>query len=115
MSTSIGTILYPVTDLARATAVYRTLLGVEPHVDSSYYVGFQVGGQEIGLVPNGQHQGLTGPTPYAHVDDINQRLEQLVAAGATVQQEPRDVGGGRLVALARDADGNAVRLIQDPR
>lgn len=114
MSAGIASILYPVTDLARAKAVYTTLFGVQPHVDSSYYVGFQVNGQEIGLVPNGQRQGLTGPTPYVQVDDINQRLEQLVAAGATVQQQPRDVGGGRLVALASDADGNALGLIQDP-
>ena len=113
MASGLGSILYPVKDVAHAKALYSTLLGMEPHSDAPYYVGFRVGDLEIGLVPNGHDQGMTGPVGYFAVDDINQRLEQLVAAGATVQQQPRNVGGGRLVALVKDADGNDVGLIQD--
>jgi predicted enzyme related to lactoylglutathione lyase len=109
------TILYPVTDLAGAKALFSTLLGSEPNADSPYYVGFQVGDQQIGLVPNGQQQGLTGPTAYYHVSDIAATLEALQSVGGQMTQEPRDVGGGRLVALAADADGNALGLIQDPQ
>jgi predicted enzyme related to lactoylglutathione lyase len=57
---------------------------------------------------------MTAPLPYWLVDDINKALEQLVAAGATVQQQPRDVGAGKLVASVRDADGNVTGLMQNP-
>ena len=49
----IKTVLHPVSDLAAAKAVYSTLLGMEPQTDESYYVGFEVGGQHVGLVPGG--------------------------------------------------------------
>jgi predicted enzyme related to lactoylglutathione lyase len=62
--------------------------------------------------PNGHHQGLTGPVGYLPVADIEQRLKELADAGATVQQPPRDVGGGKLIATVRDADGNVTGLMQ---
>ena len=79
MSHGIKTVGYPVKDIARAKTLFRNLLGVEPYVDQTYYVGFQVGGQDIGLDPNGHKAGMT---VYYHVDDIEQRLKSLVAAGA---------------------------------
>jgi hypothetical protein len=66
----IKTVLHPVSDLARARAVYAALLGVQPQADSSYYVGFEAEGQHIGLVPNGGPQGMTSPVAYWHVPDI---------------------------------------------
>lgn len=107
------TILHPVTDLPRAKAVYTALLGTPPQTDSDYYVGYDVAGQHIGLVPGGGPQGLTAPAAYWHVDDIGARLAAVKAAGGTVQQEPADVGGGRLVASFTDPDGNVVGLVQD--
>jgi len=112
MTSGMKTVLYPVQDLARAKAVYTALLGA-PTTDAPYYVGFEVGGQQLGLVPNGHAQGMTGPVAHWHVDDIASQLQALVAAGAEVQQPPRDVGGGRLVATVKDADGNVTGLIQD--
>ena len=56
----IKTVLHPVSDLAKAKAVYTALLGVAPQSDSSYYVGFEAEGQHIGLVPNGAHLTITG-------------------------------------------------------
>ena len=103
---------YPVTDAAQAKMLYNKLLGVEPYVDSTYYVGYKLGEHEIGLVPNGKKQGLTGPTPYFDVNDIRSTLKSLVEAGATVQQEVRDVGGGLLVATVKDKDGNISGLRQ---
>lgn len=107
----IKTVIYPVKDIARAKALYRTLLGVDPYTDKAYYVGFRVGDQEIGLDPNGHKAGMTG---YYHVDDIQQSLQSLLDAGAHVQQEVKDVGGGRLIATVKDADGNIIGLRQDP-
>ena len=107
----IKTVLHPVSDLAAAKAVYTALLGIEPQADSAYYVGYDVAGQHIGLVPGGQ--GMTSPVAYWHVPDIEAKLAEVTAAGATVKDPPRDVGGGRLVATVTDPDGNVLGLLQD--
>jgi len=107
------TILHPVSDLAAAKAVYAALLGLPPQADESYYVGFDVAGQHIGLVPGGGRQGMTSPVAYWHVPDIEAKLAEVTAAGATVKDAPRDVGVGRLVATFTDPDGNVLGLIQD--
>jgi len=114
MTEGIKTVLHPVTDLAKAKAVYAALLGIEPQADSAYYVGFDVAGQHIGLVPGGA-QGMTSPVAYWHVPDIEAKLAEVTAAGATVKDSPRDVGGGRLVATFTDPDGNVLGLLQDPQ
>jgi predicted enzyme related to lactoylglutathione lyase len=108
------TVVIPVRDLVGAKAVYETLLGTPPHTDQPYYVGFRVGEQELGLDPHGHAQGMTGPVGYWDVDDIEKSLTGLVAAGATVTQPVRDVGGGKLIARVADADGNTVGLMQAP-
>ena len=115
MSTTQGvkTLLHPVSDLAAAKAVYAALLGVEPMADSKYYVGFEAEGQQIGLVPNGGPQGMTSPVAYWHVADIEAKLAEVTAAGAAVKEQPREVGGGRLVATFTDPDGNVLGLVQD--
>src|SRR5467141_2362417 len=109
----IKTVLHPVSDLAAAKAVYAALLGVPPQNDSSYYVGFEAAGQHIGLLPGGGPQGLTSPVSYWHVTDIEAKLAEVTAAGATVKEYVRDVGGGRLVATVTDPDGNELGLLQD--
>jgi predicted enzyme related to lactoylglutathione lyase len=109
----IKTVLHPVSDLPKAKAVYTALLGVAPSADSSYYVGFDTAGQHIGLVPSGS-QGMTSPVAYWHVPDIEAKLAEVTAAGATVKDPPRNVGGGRLVATVTDPDGNVLGLLQDP-
>src|SRR6266571_7023845 len=106
------TVIYPVGDIAKAKALFGKLLGAEPYVDQAYYVGFRVGDQEIGLDPNGHKQGMTGPIGYVQVSDIKQSLQALLDAGAHVQQEVRNVGGGMLIAWVKDADGNIIGLIQ---
>jgi predicted enzyme related to lactoylglutathione lyase len=109
----IKTVLHPVSDLAAAKPVYAALLGVEPQSDAPYYVGFEAEGQQIGLVPGGGPQSMTGPVAYWHVSDIEAKLADVTAAGATVKEAPRDVGGGRLVATFTDPDGNVLGLLQD--
>ena len=110
----IKTVLHPVSDLARAKPVYAALLGVEPMADSSYYVGFEAEGQQIGLVPTGGPQDMTSPVAYWHVSDIEAKLAEVTAAGATVTEPAHDVGGGRLVAAFTDPDGNVLGLLQEP-
>ena len=109
----VKTLLHPVTDLERAKAVYTALLGTAPQTDAPYYVGFDAAGQHVGLVPGGGPQGMTSPVAHWHVDDIEGKLADLTAAGATVTEPAHDVGGGRLVATVTDPDGNVLGLIQD--
>jgi predicted enzyme related to lactoylglutathione lyase len=114
MNQGIRTFIYPVKDMAQAKALYSRLLGVEPYMDEPYYVGFRVGDQDIGLDPSGHSQGMTGPVGYHHVDDIRKDLQNLLDAGAQIQQEVKDVGGGKLIATVRDTSDNIIGLIQLP-
>lgn len=112
MNQGLKTIIYPVKDIAQAKALYTKLLGVEPTIDQPYYVGYSLAGQDISLDPNGHKKGLTGPVSYWNVTDIKQSMQQLLDAGAQVQQDVQDVGGGKLVAIVKDPDGNSIGLIQ---
>ena len=114
MTEGMKAIIYPVKDIARAKKLYSELLGAEPDMDEAYYVGFNVGGLDVGLDPNGHSQGMTGPVGYWHVDDIEKSLRSLLDAGAQAQQEVKDVGGGKLIASVKDADGNVIGLMQLP-
>jgi predicted enzyme related to lactoylglutathione lyase len=109
----IKTVLHPVSDLATAKAVYAALLGISPQTDGPYYVGFDADGQHIGLVPGGGPQGMTSPVAYWQVADVEAKLADVTAAGATVREPAHDVGGGRLVATVTDPDGNVLGLLQD--
>jgi predicted enzyme related to lactoylglutathione lyase len=114
MTSGMRTVIFPVKDIAAAKLLYGQLLGVAPAMDEVYYVGFNVDGQHVGLDPNGHSKGMTGPVGYWHVDDIHHCLEALLAAGAETGQPVTDVGGGRLIATVKDADGNVIGLLQDP-
>ena len=109
----IQTVLHPVSDLETAKTVYTALLGFPPQTDGPYYVGYEAEGQHIGLVPGGGPQGMTAPVAYWHVPDIEAKLAEVTAAGATVNEPAHDVGGGRLVATVTDPDGNVLGLLQD--
>lgn len=104
--------VYPVKDIAQATTLYTKLLGVEPYAASPYYIGFRIADQEIGLDPNGHAQGMTGPLAYWEVADIHASLRSCLDAGATERQAVTDVGGGKLIASVKDADGNIIGLVQ---
>ena len=114
MTDGLKTIIYPVKDLARTKSLFSALLGVEPYADEPYYVGYKDAGQDVGLDPNGHAKGMTGPVPYWHVSDIRATLAGLVEAGAELLQDVQDVGGGKLIASVKDADGNLIGITQDP-
>jgi predicted enzyme related to lactoylglutathione lyase len=114
MTQGMRTIIFPVKDITQAKSFYSTLLGVPPSMDEPYYVGFHVDGQDIGLDPHGHGQAMSGPVCYWHVDDIETSLKSLLAAGGEVAQEVKDIGGGKLIAVVTDADGNGIGLIQAP-
>lgn len=114
MTEGVKTILFPVRDAGAAKAVFQVLLGVEPIADAPYYIGWNIDGQDIGLVPDGHKAGMTGPTVYFVVDDVHATLKGMLDAGAQANEEVRDVGGGKLVATVKDPDGNVVGITQNP-
>ena len=110
MNKGIKTVLYPVKDMTQSKVVFQKLLGVEPYADQPYYIGFKVGDQDIGLVPGNAEGGMSA---FYHVDDIKNSLQILVDAGAKIIQDVKNVGKGRLIASAKDTDGNIIGLIQN--
>jgi predicted enzyme related to lactoylglutathione lyase len=113
MASGLETIIYPVKDLEAAKRLYSKAFGVAPYVDEAYYVAFNVGGQDVGLDPDGHGKGMTGPVSYWRVDDLDASLAELVDAGAERQQPVSDVGGGRRIATVKDTAGNPIGLLQD--
>lgn len=92
MSQGIRVLVYPVTDIDKAKTLFSKLLGVEPCVDQTYYVGFRVGELEVGLDPDGHDSGAKGPIVHGEVSDIRKSLQELLDTGAQAQQDVKDVG-----------------------
>lgn len=110
MAKNIKVLVYPTRDLDASKKLFNAFLDAEPYADGEYYVGYRVGDLEIGLAPQGQ-----GIIAYTEVEDIKGGLQTLVDAGATPLQDPRDVGGGMLVAEVKDTNGNIIGLRQLPK
>jgi predicted enzyme related to lactoylglutathione lyase len=109
----LRTTVYPVTDLDQAKAWYAQVFGQAPYFDQPFYVGFEIGGFELGLVPDGQ-PGLQGSKVYWGVDDIEAETARIVALGATLPGKIEDVGEGIRVAELHDPFGNVLGLILHP-
>ena len=118
MSLPLGlrTVKYVVPDLARAKAWYAEAFGVQPYFDEPFYVGFNVGGYELGLDPdqNLQQPGAGGSTAYWGVADAAAALKRLEDMGARVHEPLTEVGGGIKVASVHDPFGNVVGIIENP-
>lgn len=110
MEKSIKLLVYPVTDIEKVKPFYSKFLGVEPYVDSPYYVGYRVGDMEVGFDPN----TTVGPISYIDVADIQADLKEMTDVGAEVVQQVKDVGNGLLIAQVKDVNGNVVGLRQQP-
>jgi predicted enzyme related to lactoylglutathione lyase len=105
-----------VPDLPRAKAWYQELLGIEPYFDEPFYVGFNVGGFELGLHPReeGAEPGPGGAVPYWGVERMAEAWPRALKLGARAVHAPRDVGGGIQVATVTDPFGNSIGLIENP-
>ena len=114
MLLGLRTAIYPVTDLEAAKAWYAQVVGHAPYFDQPFYVGFEVGGFELGLVPDGT-PGTDGPQPLWGVASADQALERLLASGAVLLEPVQDVGGGIRVGAVRDPFGNRLGLIENPQ
>lgn len=113
MILGLRTTIYPAPDLALAKTWYEQVLGQKPYFDEPFYVGFAVGGFELGLVPDAQ-PGVTGTQALWGVTDIEAEFARLQKLGAEVLQSVTDVGGGIKVAAVKDTCGNRFGIIENP-
>ena len=112
----LRTVVYPVTDLSRAKQWYGEVLGIEPYFDQPFYVGFNVGGFELGLHPQ-EASAITGPggaTAYWGVESIAKEWDRLIRLGARSVSPVMDVGDGIKVGTLADPFGNLVGIIENP-
>ena len=109
----VNLIIYPASDVSKATKFFTTLLDTKPYAESPYYVGFKAGETEVGLVQ--KTPGMSGALAYVNVDDINVALETMLAAGAQKVQDITDVANGLLVASVKDLEGTTIGLRQFPK
>lgn len=108
----LRTVLYPSPDLDAAKAWWSELLGVEPYFDQPFYVGFDVAGYELGLLPDADP--ADGAITYWGVADVAAAVAAAVAAGSTVHVAPSDVGDGIITASVRTPTGSILGLIYNP-
>lgn len=118
MFTGLKSVIYPSANLNADKAFWETATGIKPYVDQPYYVGFRINGDEgdeLGLDPNAAQEGLTHPVAYWQVKSVMEASKLLLAKGATVYREAKDVGGGMMMATFKDTSGNIFGIIDDGR
>lgn len=111
----LRTTIYKVSDIGKAKDWYTQAFDVKPYFDEPFYVGFNVGGYELGLLPEGS--GIaTGDNvlSYWGVTDIQKSYDKLIALGATEHEKPANVGGEIVTATVRDPWGNVIGIIYNP-
>ena len=116
MLLGLRTVVYKVPDLASAKTWYTRVFGIEPYFDEPFYVGFNVGGFELGLDPDASDAkaGAGGATTYWGVKSLDAALRVVTSRGATIVSPAQEVGGGIKVASIADPFGNVIGLIENP-
>lgn len=111
----LRTVIYHVEDLQRAKEWYAEVLGIRPYFDEPFYVGFNVGGFELGLNPDmsGVVRG-SSVVAYWGVDDARAAHRRVQELGAVNHSDPQDVGDGIIVATVCDPFGNVFGIIENP-
>jgi len=112
----LRTVGYKVADLTKAKEWYTKAFVQEPYFDEPFYVGFRIGGYELGLQPIAGENNIIGNSvvTYWGVDDIESALQHMLDLGASKNEEPLDVGGGVVIASITDPWGNIIGLIFNP-
>ncbi len=111
----LRTTIYKVPDLATAKAWYTKAFGAKPYFDEPFYVGFSIGGYELGLLPEDKTDSQSDNVlSYWGVEDINDRYNHFIKCGAEEHEKPNNVGGELMVASVRDPWGNVIGLIYNP-
>ena len=116
MLLGLRTVIYKVPDLTKAKEWYGRVFGIKPYFDEPFYVGYNVGGYELGLDPDtkGQKPGPGGSTAYWGMKDLKSVMQTLEKQKVKVVSPLKDVGEGILVASVADPFGNTIGLIENP-
>jgi predicted enzyme related to lactoylglutathione lyase len=115
MFQGLRTVIYHVDDIEQAKAWYSSVLGFAPYFDEPFYVGFNIGGFELGLDPDmsGVSRGNNG-VAYSGTEDAGAEMRRLIELGAEEHKGVQDVGGGIRVGVVKDPFGNLVGIIENP-
>ena len=115
MLLGLRTVIYKVNDLAKAKKWFAEALGISPYFDQPYYVGFNVGGFELGLDPDSKNISYgNNVQAYWGVKEIEKEMSRLMSLGAVKNTDIQDVGEGIKVATVKDPFGNVFGIIQNP-
>ena len=109
----LRTVAYKVPDLAEAKKWYSKAFNTKPYFDEPFYVGYKIGGYELGLLPIEEEKNVVGNsvTAYWGIEDMDTAMKNILDLGASKQDDPQDVGGGVIVASVKDPWGNIIGLI----
>jgi len=111
----LRTTIYKVSNLSKAKAWYTKAFGVEPYFDEPFYVGFNIKGYELGLLPEESSTSKgDNVMSYWGVDDIQKEFQHLLDLGATEHEKPTNVGGELMVASVYDPWQNVIGIIYNP-
>ena len=116
MFLGLRTAIYHVDDINKGREWYSAMLGFGPYFDEPFYVGFNVGGYELGLQPSEGQSGTKaeGAVAYWGVEDAEAALQRVLELGATKNEDVQDVGGGIKVVTVKDPFGNIFGIIENP-
>ena len=116
MIKGLATTTYCVPDMNDAKAWYSKAFKTEPYFDEAFYVGFNIKGFELGLLPQqeGEKPGVGGVTSYWRVDDLDKEIAYFESIGAKIKFPKQDVGAGILLATLLDPYDNVIGLIYNP-
>lgn len=111
----LRTCIYKVNDISKAKEWYTKAFSKQAYFDEAFYVGFNIGGYELGLMPQEKDgEKSENVLTYWGVDDIRENYQHFIECGATVHEEPNNVGGELMVASVKDPWGNIIGLIYNP-
>lgn len=110
----LRTVIYMVADLSTAKDWYIKAFGVMPYFDERYYVGFNIGGYELGLHPEQNTKKAENTISYWGVDNVQKEFDFLISIGAQPHETPNNVGGEIIVGSVLDPWGNCIGLIYNP-
>ena len=116
MFLGLRTAIYHVSDIQKGTKWYSKILGLDPYFDQPFYVGFNVGGYELGLQPDDAttNERVDGAVAYWGVENAEAAFRRLIELGATAHESVQDVGEGIKVGTVKDPFGNVFGIIENP-
>jgi predicted enzyme related to lactoylglutathione lyase len=115
MLKGLRTIVYHVTDLNKAKEWFKTVFEINPYFDEPFYVGYNIGGFELGLDPDSSgYQTGNASITYWGVDDIEACFKKFETLGIQIHEAPKNVGGAIWVGSISDPFGNVIGLIENP-